>query len=198
MGLAITTLILGILGLVMCPLAGIAAIMTGIVALTRISREPSRYGGRGMAIGGLVCGGASVVVGPMCIAILVTSLSQARELSKRIVCQANMKRIVTMSNLYATEYPGQGQDILDLAVKAGHLAEKELICPSSGLEVSNYVLVRYPAEGPPLESDAVIMYEPKSNHGGEGGNIVFADGHASFVRGAEYDRLIRKLPSGEP
>lgn len=84
-GLAVTALVLGILGLFMCFPAGIVAIVLGIIALNRASTQPRRYGGRGMAIGGLVCGGVSVILIPvfaLMISILLPSLSRARELSK--------------------------------------------------------------------------------------------------------------------
>ena len=63
-----------------------------------------------------------------------------------------------------------------------------LACPSSGLEKYNYVLVSLPGSDQPIDGRTVILYEPKSNHG-DGGNFLFTDGHASFVRGREYDRL---------
>lgn len=154
-GLAVTTLILGIVGLVMCPLAGIAAIVTGIVSLSQISREPHRYAGRGMAIGGLVCGGVSVVLLPFVFGLLMSiglllppspslSLSRARELSERVACQSNMKGIHTTIRIYELEHEGQGWPTLDQLVASGDLAEEMLICPASGLEMSNYVLISPP------------------------------------------------------
>ena len=61
-GLAIGALVVGILaipGACCCyssiPL-GIAAIVMGIIAMNKAKMSPESYGGRGMAIGGLVCG----------------------------------------------------------------------------------------------------------------------------------------------
>ncbi len=59
-GMAVTALVLGIVAVVMCPLFGIVAIVLGIIAILRVGREPHRYGGKGMAIAGLSCGGASL------------------------------------------------------------------------------------------------------------------------------------------
>ena len=60
-----------------------------------------------------------------------------------------------------------------------------LICPSSGLQHSNYMIVR---PTPPIDNRTVVVYEPKSNHG-DGGNFLFADGHASFINGKQYDLM---------
>ncbi len=194
-GMAVTTLVLGILGLLMCPLAGIAAVITGIIALSRISSEPHRYGGRGMAIGGLVCGGVSLIVIPvLMIAIMLPALSRARELSKRLVCQSNLRGIGTTMLIYQDEFPGQGVAPLTLFVQSGDIAPQQLICPSSGLTTSNYVVLPLP---PNADGTVVWAYEPASNHGGEGGNVVFADGHASFFRNEEYDRLIAEALARE-
>lgn len=189
-GLAVTTLVLGILGLLSCFPAGLAAIVTGIIALSRISSEPHRYGGRGMAIGGLVCGGASLLLIPvfaLMISILLPSLSRARELSKRLVCQANMQSIGTTMMIYANDYPGQGCPPVLTFVTSGDITQQQTVCPSSQLGTSNYVFLPLPDSA---GGDTVWAYEPKSNHGGEGGNVLFADGHASFFHSNEYDRLI--------
>lgn len=62
--LAIVSLISGILGWTLLPFLGsLAAIVTGHIARGQIRREPTRYDGDGLAIGGLVLGWASVILG---------------------------------------------------------------------------------------------------------------------------------------
>ena len=198
-GLAVTTLVLGILSLVLlCPLLGIVPIITGIIALMRTSSQPQRYGGRGLAIGGLICGAASFVVAPMMIAILLPSLSRARELSKRLVCQSNMKGIALTIEMYQMDFPDQGIPSLDFLVAEEYLTPERTLCPSADISESNYVIL--PAEhwGPDAGDRAVVMYEPKSNHADEGGNVVYADGHAEFLRGEDYDEMLRSLPVRGP
>jgi hypothetical protein len=56
-GLAITSLVLGIAGLVSCFFVlGIPAVVCGHMALNQIANSPVPMVGRGLAIGGLVCG----------------------------------------------------------------------------------------------------------------------------------------------
>ncbi len=193
--LATATLVLGILGLFLCPPAGLAAIITGLIALRRINSEPQRWGGRGMAIGGLVCGGGSLVLIPMWWAILGTSLwSRSTADSKPLVCQCRLKAIGTSMLIYEYEYPGQGTPPLSLLVSSGAIEPQQTLCPKSGLDTTNYVILPV---SPEADGARVWAYEPKSNHGGEGGNILFRDGHATFAWGDEYDRLIAEALARE-
>lgn len=193
--LAIVTLILGIVGLVMCPLLGIAAIITGIITISRTNREPRRYGGQGMAIAGLVCGCLSIVVAPMCIAILLPSLSRARELSKRLVCQSNMQMVASSTRI--ARHDGECMketNLIQCLIDKGHLTPKQTICISTELTTTNYVVVPGAFNTDvTLDPRAVILYEPLENHNGEGGNVTFADGHTEFIKSPNYEALIKSI-----
>ena len=129
-GLAVTTLVLGIVSLFVCLLLGIVAIITGIIAINRASSAPHLHGGRGMAIAGLVCGSVSLLLTPVCVSILLPSLSRARELSKQLVCQSNMNGIETAMRIYQDDFPGQGVPSFDVFVSEGLLEPDHLLCPS--------------------------------------------------------------------
>ena len=56
-GMAITAMVLGICGLVICPLIlSIPAIVFGAIAMKDINRKPDELDGKGMAIAGFVTG----------------------------------------------------------------------------------------------------------------------------------------------
>ena len=56
-GLAITSLVCGIVGLVTCMVfIGIPAVICGHMALSQIANSPTPMVGRGMAFAGLICG----------------------------------------------------------------------------------------------------------------------------------------------
>ncbi len=62
-GLAITSLVCGIVGLVTCTLIpGIPAVICGHLAMSQIANSPTPMVGRGMALAGLVCGYLLVLI----------------------------------------------------------------------------------------------------------------------------------------
>jgi Domain of unknown function (DUF4190)/GYF domain 2 len=71
-GLAITSLVCGIVGLVTCLLfPGIPAVICGHLAMNQIANSPTPMVGRGMALAGLVCGYLSVL---MLLSFIVTMI----------------------------------------------------------------------------------------------------------------------------
>lgn len=70
-GLAITSLVCGIVSLVTCMvILGIPAVICGHLAMSQIANSPTPVGGRGMALAGLVCGYLSVLM-LLCFAVMM-------------------------------------------------------------------------------------------------------------------------------
>lgn len=63
--LAIVSLVCGILSLICCSwfIPGIAAIVMGFIARSKANSDPANYGGAGLAMGGIITGAISVVLG---------------------------------------------------------------------------------------------------------------------------------------
>jgi prepilin-type processing-associated H-X9-DG protein len=201
-GLAIGALVCGIIGLVGCPPVGIVGLVLGIVAVVKASQAPERFGGKGLAIGGICTGAASLLVVPLMISILLPSLSRARELSKRTVCGANMRAIGQAMHIYAQDggmFPEEGADWQGRLVGAGLTMPQQFLCPSDSL-VSGSSYYYVPGYGVESDPEQVILYEDPAIHGGEGGNILTQDGHVGFVRSPRYEEMIDSitLPDGTP
>ena len=143
----------------------------------------ARHLGLALAAGGVVAL-VAIIVG------LQMSLPPIRERANRLNCRANLQAISTAAKIYRLDHVGAGELTIDWLVNSGHLTPDRVVCPSSGLGRSSYVIRLPAADGEPF------VYEPKSNHGGEGGNTVFGDGHVEFLRGEQYDRVIRPTPLG--
>ena len=129
---------------------------------------------------GLTC----VVVG-----LLLVVRLRLLDLDRRPNCWLNLKHIATSWKIYGDAYPESEPPILSWLVEEGYVTRDATICPVGRPSESNYVLV-LPELAAPLDNRTVVAYEPKSNHRGKGGHVVFADGHAKFAKGDEYDRLV--------
>lgn len=188
-GLAIAALVCGILGWV-CPPVGAVGLALGIVAAVKINRRPSEYKGMGMAVGGICTGGTSLLITLILIAILLPSLSRARELSNRVVCSANMRQFGTGMYLYAqSDYYGWFPPNLETLLSEGHVTENQFACPSSNAVVREldgsyeYIASQTGSSNP----NNVVMYEKEGCHNGEGSNVLFQDGRVQFI--SPYSRV---------
>ena len=94
-GLAITSLVLGILSLILFgPLAGIPAIILGIIALKRIRQRPAEVGGNGLAIAGIATGGVgTLVMGLVLAGLLLPALARARVVVPKFTRRSEQARI---------------------------------------------------------------------------------------------------------
>ena len=188
-GLAITALICGIAGFCFPPL-GLLGIVAGIVALVKASKRPQEYGGKGLAIGGICTGGATFVIGTliwaMVIAVMLPSFARARELSRRVVCSANLSGIGKALYTYANNNQDLFPPDLNVLVKSGAITPQMLQCPSTESPGYIYITGLTTDDNP----DTPIVYEALENHGGEGGNILFVDSHVEFYNQQGYEKII--------
>lgn len=77
--LAIVSLVLGILGICICGVfTGIPAVITGFMAKNKADQNPAEYGGRGLALAGMITGGIGTILGILGIIYYLIILSQMR------------------------------------------------------------------------------------------------------------------------
>ena len=120
---------------------------------------------------------------------------------KRLVCGANLKGLGTSVKIYFAEYEGISDNPFQTMLDAGEITPMQLICPSSGKTLTDvradpyacYVLVpgmtQVMATGVGDDSE-VVAYE-RDHHAGQGGNVLYADGHVEFVR--PYSEVLRRV-----
>jgi prepilin-type processing-associated H-X9-DG protein len=134
-GLAIASLVLGILSLFLMIFTSIPAIICGIAALIRISNSRGRLTGKGLAISGIVVGVLFTLVLP---AILLPALARAREAARRASCQNNLKQMGLVFKLYANE--SKGRYYPELSSEPGNLMfSAREVYPNYLPELSTYI-----------------------------------------------------------
>jgi hypothetical protein len=103
-GLAITSLVLGLLSLTCFSfLTGIPAIICGHLARARARRSPEQYGGAGLALAGLITGYIGLVALP---ALLLPGLAAAKRYAEAISCSNQMKSIGVSFRTWAIDHDG--------------------------------------------------------------------------------------------
>ena len=106
-GLAIASLVLGILGFFTFGLTGIVGMILGIIALYQISKKPLEVGGQPMAIVGMVLSCISFVLMGLLIAILMPALGRAREMAHRVQCASQLKGLGNATHMYHCDFKCQ-------------------------------------------------------------------------------------------
>lgn len=111
-GKATASLVLGILGLVICPLLGIVAIVLGLVAKAEIRRSGGRLRGDGFALAGIILGivWLVLIVPAMLAAIAIPNFLEAQTRAKVARTQSDMRSLATALEAYAIDnktYPAQ-------------------------------------------------------------------------------------------
>jgi type II secretory pathway pseudopilin PulG len=161
-GLAVASLVLGVVGLPTLGLLGVGAItgvLLGAVALARVNRRPDEYGGRGLAIGGLVLNGVSLLLAPVIgiiAAIAIPNLLASARAANEASAIRNLRVLAQAEEVFISTHDGTPGVYDDL--KNAELLTEELTRGEShgyrfevNVEGDNFAVlatpVKYPASG---------------------------------------------------
>jgi hypothetical protein len=194
-GLAIASLILGLLSLCGSFLTGIPAIICGAIAISQARRNPARYGGTGMAVAGLVLGGVFTLMAP---ALMLPALAKAKGKAQTINCVNNLKQIGLAARMYSSDHKAIFPPSF-MAMSNELVSPKVLHCPSDSRkprietwEQCTPANVTYEFLMPGVtEADAmgqVVFRCPIHN------NVCFGDGSVQQQGGGGMPRPMRPPP----
>jgi prepilin-type processing-associated H-X9-DG protein len=144
------------------------------------------------------------------VSILLPSLTKARAAADRVKSASDMRQIGQAIMLYANDNKGAYPPDLGTLVKTEQITPQTFVDPTSGTapppanltgdDAVNWVNANsdyeYTGAGKTSSADAntVILYE-KSDNGGDGKNVLFADGHVEFMTLDAAQAAINTIPS---
>lgn len=191
-GLSKWSLALGILALIIPCLTVIPAVICGHKAISKANNNPELYGGKGLAIAGLVTGYLGLVSGliiALLAGMLLPALAKAKQKAQRIACVNNLKQIGIATRIYATD----NQDRFPWQVPQAEGGTSEIAQPQSDTdallnsdgkpifdvnawrhfqalsnELSNPKVVRCPRDGSRTQANTFQSTQPK----GAGRNVI--------------------------
>jgi len=212
-GWAIASLI-GSLALFCVPvLGGLFGIVSGIIGI--IQTREGRLGGRGLAVAGLAIGLLGLVITPAVeVPVVITAIAKSREQANRAICASHLKKLGSSLQAYARahdeEFPSK---LEDLARSSTPPAAADFICPdddktppaesplsamAADLASSRHCSYVYVGGGAntAADRDTVLMYEPLSNHGREGMNVLFVDGRVEWLNADQAQPILDQQAQG--
>jgi competence protein ComGC len=123
-GMAIASMVIGIISLLTCGGACVGALLAlvfGIIAWTRASRDPVTFGGKGMAIAGIVMSVVSVAGGSVVALITIPNKQKSQQAAHEAAAHSYVRTIETAEATYQlTKGQGSFGDLSELG-EAGNI-----------------------------------------------------------------------------
>tara|TARA_B100000609_G_C17179739_1_gene416412 strand:+ start:552 stop:1370 length:819 start_codon:yes stop_codon:yes gene_type:complete len=187
-GLAVASMILGILSPIFWILTAIPGLILGIFGLTKINMGCRR--GKGMAVSGIALSGISIfcpvflALGFLVIGMTVPAVGKAREKARIIACSSNLKQIALATKQYAMDnrdwFPEKyGYAGFKELIDGDYIDSKLIKCPScDSPDKTDYVFLGGYMEGSSDQyghADSPVAFDKPGNHKGII-NIFYQDG----------------------
>lgn len=102
-GLAVASLVLGILGLFTCGFTAFFGLAFGIIALVKVKGSQGKLKGDGLALSGIIVSGVFVLMLPIFAAMLLPALAAAKARAQTINCVINEKQLALAVRMYADD-----------------------------------------------------------------------------------------------
>ncbi len=196
-GLAIASLVLGILGLLTCGVTALVGLILGIVGLVSIKGSEGRLKGAGLATGGIVVSAVFLLAVPfmsIMAGMLLPALGRARDEARKVRCSSNLRQIGTAANIWLTKFGDNEKwpPSLKALYDDGIIVDpRAFLCPGKGQEPASAagefetdyecILGRagYTLTEAVAGSDVPLAWDKPDNHS-DGFNVVYFDSHVEF------------------
>ncbi|HXR05195.1 MAG TPA: DUF4190 domain-containing protein [Verrucomicrobiae bacterium] len=210
-GLAITSLVLGILGLFTCGITALFGLILGIMAMVK-AKSPGRgaAGGSGIALAGVIVSAIFLLMIPIFAAMLLPAFAAAKEKAREINCLNNEKQLAVAVRMYSADNKDQFPPAATWcdAIRSYAGSEKVFQCPAGdpgkrchyaynvrldGLDESkvnpNTVQIFETEGGWNVSGGPELMLNHGRHLNGRIFIIAFADGHVEAVNASRLNTL---------
>ena len=128
-GLAIGSLVCGILAFVSAGLTGLPAVIMGHMSLSRIKSSAGALGGKGMAIAGLIMGyfGFCLIGIAMLAALAIPAFNSVQRQGNQMKLVVNAKQILLATKQYAASHNGNLPPDIETLYSEGILDDRRLL-----------------------------------------------------------------------
>jgi len=132
-GLAVTSLVLGVLGLFTCGLTALFGLILGIIAMVKVKNSGGKLSGNGLALAGVIVSAVFLFMIPIFAAMLLPALAAAKQKAQNINCVNNEKQLALAIRIYSGDNKDQFPPAATWcdAIKPEMGSEKVLKCPSA-------------------------------------------------------------------
>ena len=107
-GMAVTSLVLGILGIATCGITAVLSapigLILGIVAMIKIGKSEGQLKGNGLALAGVIMSGMTIVLIPIFLAMMLPALAAAKQKAFEIQCINNEKQLAMAMLVYSSSH----------------------------------------------------------------------------------------------
>lgn len=124
------------------------------------------------------------------VAILRPTWERMREMPGRVPCVRNLRLIGQATALYANENGGDLPPTLDTFLTQEIGGEDTLRCEISGARFVYLVAPGMKVSDSMANPNLVVAYEELNSHGGDGVNVLLADGSVLFFSVAELKTVL--------
>jgi prepilin-type processing-associated H-X9-DG protein len=222
-GLAVASLVCGILGLCVPVIGGLVGLVLGIIGLVKVNRSAGALAGGGLAVAGIVVSAIGVlfwlIAGGMALSLLIPAIHSAHDEYEAQAFMNHARQLGTAALASSADNKGEfppPEEWPEVLMKNGYLANDQVLCdprePHAGRAFAmNANLAGMKLGSVPNATRTVLFFECRPGAPPCGGPelmpakprhrgtfvICFLDGHVDRVRRDEVERLIWN-PKPEP
>ena len=211
--MAVTSLVLGILGLFSCGITALVGLILGIIAMVRIKNSQGSLKGNGLALSGTIVSGIFLLMLPILAAMLLPALASAKQKAMEVKCITNEKQLAVALIIYSNDntnhFPAAAKWCDAIKEEIGG-QEQVFKCPNSNPDsrcdyAFNSKLDGLPVSAVSHPATTVLIFESDAGWNATGGResltavprhvrgkfcvVAFADGHVEAVTQSRLNTL---------